>query len=448
MADAYSDNSQFVLMETGRKNWGTIVNANLTKLDGYSAIGGLVVVPAEVPASTSLNVIVKPGVYLRKSDGAMVSFGGGTLLLSAVNTHSIYLNSSGVPASSTTGFPAGEIVRLATVVAGASSITSITDTRTMLESSGVPAPSLMGASGPGHKGGLVPDTPAAAGTTRFLNEDATWRVVPVMIGAGATHAPGLVPDPPATASTLTNHRFLRDNGTWVQPPNFVGSGSNAAPGYVPSPGSPAGNRKVLLENGTWGTMPVFGISGAGAALGAVPAPPSTPGAQRYIREDGVWVDLTLVGSGPSAVPGLAPNPPAVAGNTKFLCENAFWQVPGGSVVNRITRNTQNTAEVDTVLVPLTTSETGIWQVDVYALVASSGTSGNWTFTLNWQDDQLLTRSQTLITLAITSLSNFASGSYVLQARNTAGSPKFTTAFTGTIGSGYMNYYVIVRKLSL
>ena len=35
-------------------------------------------------------------------------------------------------------------------------------------------PTTMGASGSTHKGGLVPDTPSTAGTTKFLREDGTW----------------------------------------------------------------------------------------------------------------------------------------------------------------------------------------------------------------------------------------------------------------------------------
>lgn len=38
-------------------------------------------------------------------------------------------------------------------------------------------PTTMGASGSGHKGGLVPDTPSTAGTTKFLREDGTWAEV-------------------------------------------------------------------------------------------------------------------------------------------------------------------------------------------------------------------------------------------------------------------------------
>ena len=35
---------------------------------------------------------------------------------------------------------------------------------------------VMGASGSGHKGGLVPDTPSTSGTTKYLREDGTWSV--------------------------------------------------------------------------------------------------------------------------------------------------------------------------------------------------------------------------------------------------------------------------------
>lgn len=39
-------------------------------------------------------------------------------------------------------------------------------------------PTTMGASGSGHKGGLVPDTPSTAGTTKFLREDGQWEAPP------------------------------------------------------------------------------------------------------------------------------------------------------------------------------------------------------------------------------------------------------------------------------
>ena len=39
-------------------------------------------------------------------------------------------------------------------------------------------PSTMGASGSGHAGGLVPDTPSTSGTTKYLREDGTWQTPP------------------------------------------------------------------------------------------------------------------------------------------------------------------------------------------------------------------------------------------------------------------------------
>lgn len=39
-------------------------------------------------------------------------------------------------------------------------------------------PTVMGASGSGHKGGLVPDPGSTAGTTKYLREDGTWTVPP------------------------------------------------------------------------------------------------------------------------------------------------------------------------------------------------------------------------------------------------------------------------------
>ena len=38
------------------------------------------------------------------------------------------------------------------------------------------APTVMSASGSGHKGGLVPDTPSTTGITKFLREDGSWQV--------------------------------------------------------------------------------------------------------------------------------------------------------------------------------------------------------------------------------------------------------------------------------
>lgn len=64
--------------------------------------------------------------------GAIVTYAGGTLTLTASSTNYVYLNtaSSCAPAFNTTGFT-GAIIPLATVVTGSSAITSVTDDRNM-----------------------------------------------------------------------------------------------------------------------------------------------------------------------------------------------------------------------------------------------------------------------------------------------------------------------------
>ena len=56
----------------------------------------------------------------------------------------------------------------------------------------------MEASGSGHKGGLVPDTPSTAGTTKFLREDGTWEVP-----AGGAYTPTLNTIPTTSTTTYT-----------------------------------------------------------------------------------------------------------------------------------------------------------------------------------------------------------------------------------------------------
>lgn len=62
-------------------------------------------------------------------------------------------------------------------------------------------PTTMGASGSGHKGGLVPDTPSTAGTTKFLREDGAWEVPAG--GSAAAYTPTLQSAPTSSTTTYT-----------------------------------------------------------------------------------------------------------------------------------------------------------------------------------------------------------------------------------------------------
>lgn len=80
------------------------------------------------------------------------------------------------------------------------------------------APSVMGASGPGHVAGYAPDPGSVAGALKYLREDATWQVppaasAPVVMGpSGSGHGAGYAPDPGAVQAAI---RFLREDATWV-----------------------------------------------------------------------------------------------------------------------------------------------------------------------------------------------------------------------------------------
>ncbi len=110
------------------RNWHLALNQNADWLDAQTALGGLCVSMAEVP-SASLNVSIAPGQY-RKLDGTIGTFAGSTTFaIVPGSSTSIYLDATGEPASSTSGFPQTPCVPLALVVAGASTIASIKDSR-------------------------------------------------------------------------------------------------------------------------------------------------------------------------------------------------------------------------------------------------------------------------------------------------------------------------------
>jgi hypothetical protein len=130
MSNTYTPNLQLALPAAGDRTWNVPVNGNAQLLDALAPVAALAVVTAEVPSAT-LNVHVSAGHYL-KQDGTIAAFAGSaSQALAASSTSSLYLDltSSGALVASTTGFPATAHVRLATVVTGATTITSITDAR-------------------------------------------------------------------------------------------------------------------------------------------------------------------------------------------------------------------------------------------------------------------------------------------------------------------------------
>jgi hypothetical protein len=130
MANTYTPNVQLAMPAAGDRTWNVPVNANAQALDALAPVGALAVITTEVPSAT-LNVRVATGNY-QKQDGTIGQYAGSssqTMTASATNHLYLDLTNSGNLVVNTTGFPTTAHVRLATVVAAVSTITSITDAR-------------------------------------------------------------------------------------------------------------------------------------------------------------------------------------------------------------------------------------------------------------------------------------------------------------------------------
>jgi hypothetical protein len=129
MASTYTTNLRLAKPGYGDEGWNVSLDNNRDILDALSPVGGLVVTTAEQP-SASLDVRVAPGNYV-KQDGSIGSYAGtSSQAIATASTKVLYLDGAAswvltVGAS----YPATPHIRLATVVAGASTITSITDQR-------------------------------------------------------------------------------------------------------------------------------------------------------------------------------------------------------------------------------------------------------------------------------------------------------------------------------
>lgn len=139
MSSTYTTNTSLNKPGTNDTGWDTPIRANLDQIDALGAVGPLAVTYTENP-SASLNVKVAAGSY-RKSDGTVVSYAGtASQAMTASQTNYVYLTDAGTLTVNTTGFPASSnIVPLATVVAGTSTITSIADSRRPFASYGASA---------------------------------------------------------------------------------------------------------------------------------------------------------------------------------------------------------------------------------------------------------------------------------------------------------------------
>jgi hypothetical protein len=116
---------------SGDTLWGTgVYNPNFDAIEALSPIAALAVTLAEIP-SASLNVSVAAGSYT-DSTGAKVTYAGtASQAITLSSTKVLYLDSTGALTVGTSYPTNAAHVPLATVVAGATTITSITDNRVL-----------------------------------------------------------------------------------------------------------------------------------------------------------------------------------------------------------------------------------------------------------------------------------------------------------------------------
>lgn len=140
MATSYTSNAGLSKPGTNDTGWGTTLNTTLDAVDTVPAVGWLAVTTKETP-STTLNVKVAAGTFAASTGAKVVYAGTASQAVTLSTTSYVYLTDAGTLTTNTSGFPAATWhVPLAVVVAGASTITSVTDVRVPFAVTGMALP--------------------------------------------------------------------------------------------------------------------------------------------------------------------------------------------------------------------------------------------------------------------------------------------------------------------
>jgi hypothetical protein len=133
MADTYTNSVQLAMPAFNQSGWNVEVNANCTLLDVLNPVGDFCCTTTEVPSAT-LNVKVAGGQFV-KADGSVVTYAGtASQAITTATTKVLYLDGTASWAlTAAASYPTTAHVRIATVVAGATTITSIADNRQCFE---------------------------------------------------------------------------------------------------------------------------------------------------------------------------------------------------------------------------------------------------------------------------------------------------------------------------
>jgi hypothetical protein len=130
MSTTYTASIKLGQPASGDRTWNVPLNANAAALDVLSPVGDLAVTTHEQPSST-LTVDIAAGQFLDQSGAVQTYAGVSGQAITASVTRALYLDgtASWALVTSATSYPSTPHVRLATVVTGSSTISSVTDTR-------------------------------------------------------------------------------------------------------------------------------------------------------------------------------------------------------------------------------------------------------------------------------------------------------------------------------
>jgi hypothetical protein len=114
----------------------TLISA-LQAIDALTPVGALAVASAESP-SASLNVRVAAGTFANQAGTAYVTYAGtASQAIPASSTRKLWLTNAGVLTLGA-AYPSTAHVRLAQVVTGGTTVTSVTDERVVNQAIGTP----------------------------------------------------------------------------------------------------------------------------------------------------------------------------------------------------------------------------------------------------------------------------------------------------------------------
>ncbi len=130
MATTYTANTKIAKPGAGDTGWGPVLTGDLDQIDALAPVGGLFVTTHEQPSSTLL-VDISAGKFIDQAGAVQTYAGVSSQAITLSTTKTLYLDGAASWALVVgSAYPATPHVRLATVVAGATTITSVTDNRT------------------------------------------------------------------------------------------------------------------------------------------------------------------------------------------------------------------------------------------------------------------------------------------------------------------------------